>query len=92
MALLKEFWDDFKRYRRDKEANSQNYSVLKENNTKVPTESWQLKVGDIIEVLANQRIPADLILLHTADSNGTVFIKTDQLDGETDWKLRFQTK
>ena len=61
---------------------------MRENNTKVLTESASLKVGDIIEVIGNQRIPADLILLHTADINGTVFIKTDQLDGETDWKLR----
>ncbi len=65
---------------------------MRENNTKVFTESMNLKVGDIVEVLANQRIPADLVLLHTSDSNGTVFIKTDQLDGETDWKLRFFKK
>lgn len=89
MSALKEAWDDYKRYKRDKEANSQQYSVLKESNSKVLTESAQLKVGDIIEVHANQRIPADLILLHTSDQNGTVFIKTDQLDGETDWKLRY---
>ena len=66
----------------------ESFRVLKENNSKVLTESASLKVGDIIEVIGNQRIPADLILLHTADINGTVFIKTDQLDGETDWKLR----
>jgi len=29
-----------------------------------------------------------MILLHTSDSSGTCFIRTDQLDGETDWKLR----
>jgi phospholipid-translocating ATPase len=29
-----------------------------------------------------------MILLRTKDPNGSVFIKTDQLDGETDWKLR----
>jgi phospholipid-translocating ATPase len=26
--------------------------------------------------------------LRTSDSSGTCFIRTDQLDGETDWKLR----
>lgn len=36
----------------------------------------------------NQRIPADLILLRTTDKSGSCFIRTDQLDGETDWKLR----
>lgn len=29
-----------------------------------------------------------MILLKTSNPNGTLFIKTDQLDGETDWKLR----
>ena len=47
-----------------------------------------MKVGDIIKVHQNQRIPADLILLYTTEKNGSVFIRTDQLDGETDWKLR----
>ena len=36
----------------------------------------------------NQRIPADVILLRTSEYNGSCFIKTDQLDGETDWKLK----
>ena len=30
----------------------------------------------------------DCVLLYTTEKNGTVFIRTDQLDGETDWKLR----
>ena len=33
-------------------------------------------------------MPADLILFKTTEQSGGVFIKTDQLDGETDWKLR----
>ena len=52
------------------------------------TPASALQVGHIIEVRANQRIPADLLLLHTTDESETVFIRTDQLDGETDWKLR----
>ena len=36
----------------------------------------------------NQRVPADMILLRTSDKTGRCFIRTDQLDGETDWKLR----
>jgi phospholipid-translocating ATPase len=47
-----------------------------------------LKVGDIIKVSHNERVPADLLLLHTTERSGAVFIRTDQLDGETDWKLR----
>lgn len=33
-------------------------------------------------------MPADLVLLRTSDKSGAVFVRTDQLDGETDWKLR----
>ncbi len=37
--------------------------------------SSELKVGDIVEIHSNQRIPADLVLLYTKDN--TVFIRTD---------------
>jgi phospholipid-translocating ATPase len=30
--------------------------------------------------------------LYSEDDQGTVFLKTDQLDGETDWKLRKAVK
>ena len=33
-----------------------------------------------------------MVLIHTKDESGTVFIRTDQLDGETDWKLRKANK
>jgi phospholipid-translocating ATPase len=47
-----------------------------------------LRVGDLVLLEKNQRVPADLVLLRTSESSGTCFIRTDQLDGETDWKLR----
>lgn len=47
-----------------------------------------MRVGDIIKVSHNERVPADLLLLYTTEKSGSVFIRTDQLDGETDWKLR----
>ncbi len=33
-------------------------------------------------------MPADIVLLKTSEKSGSCFIRTDQLDGETDWKLR----
>jgi phospholipid-translocating ATPase len=52
------------------------------------TASSKLRVGDIIIVEKDERVPADLVLLRTSDKSGAVFVRTDQLDGETDWKLR----
>ncbi len=54
----------------------------------IEIESSEIKVGDLIQIHSNERIPADLVLLHTTDKSGSIFLRTDQLDGETDWKLR----
>ncbi|PAV15674.1 aminophospholipid-transporting P-type ATPase [Pyrrhoderma noxium] len=50
--------------------------------------SSKIRVGDLVFLEKNQRVPADMVLLRTSDASGTCFIRTDQLDGETDWKLR----
>ncbi|CCE65229.1 hypothetical protein TPHA_0K00950 [Tetrapisispora phaffii CBS 4417] len=85
VTMLKEALDDIKRRRRDKESNNELYQVL--NNIQ-PVKSKDLKVGDLIQLKKGERIPADLILLQSTEPSGEAFIKTDQLDGETDWKLR----
>jgi phospholipid-translocating ATPase len=83
----KELYDDLARDMRDKELNNKMYTqITHAGSVRVP--SSRIKVGDLIEVHHHERIPADMVILTTADPTGTVFIKTDQLDGETDWKLR----
>lgn len=47
LTLGKEAYDDFKRYRRDKESNSANYRKISENSIK-PIASANIRVGDII--------------------------------------------
>jgi phospholipid-translocating ATPase len=86
-TLIKEGYDDYYRKKRDEETNNQNYTLIEKTGTK-DISSMDLKVGQVIEVKSNQRIPADLIILSTSEPDGSVFIRTDQLDGETDWKLR----
>ena len=61
---MKEGYDDFKRFMRDKDTNNKEYRVLRDSGFE-SIRSCNLKVGDIVEVLANQRIPADLILLYS---------------------------
>uniref|UniRef100_A0A023FYN9 Putative P-type atpase n=1 Tax=Amblyomma parvum TaxID=251391 RepID=A0A023FYN9_AMBPA len=50
--------------------------------------SSDIRVSDLIIIEKNQRVPADMVLLRTTEKSGSCFIRTDQLDGETDWKLR----
>ncbi|KAG0239609.1 putative aminophospholipid-translocase [Mortierella sp. GBA43] len=87
VTIGKEAVDDLKRYRRDQEANSQRYQMLTPTGLKVVPSS-KIRVGDMIVVKKNQNVPADMILLRTTEDSGACFIRTDQLDGETDWKLR----
>jgi len=88
ITMVKEAYDDIKRYMRDTEINNEKYEKLISDNTLRTITSAEIKVGDIIQVREGQRVPADLALLYTTGKNGMIFIKTDQLDGETDWKLR----
>eukprot|EP00833_Pecoramyces_ruminatium_P015707 jgi/Orpsp1_1/1189739/evm.model.d7180000074113.1 len=87
ITISKEAYDDLLRKKRDNEENSQKYEILTEDGFKhIP--SSKIKVGHLVRIHENQRVPADLLLLRTSNINGECFIRTDQLDGETDWKLR----
>lgn len=173
ITLGKEALDDIARRRRDAEANSEGYTVLKfeENSSgngvapgknsqrkkklrkqkgsgrttdiedeeqsiatkglatctywEVTKPSRTLKVGDVVKLGKDQRVPADMVVLRSysiesaapsqdksapdnsptligddgdevpkvestlaSGASGEAFIRTDQLDGETDWKLR----
>ncbi|OQS53429.1 NEO1 [Ecytonucleospora hepatopenaei] len=60
----------------------------KKYNRYESVKAMDIKVGDIILVKKGQKFPADCILLSCNDENGELFIRADQLDGETDWKRR----
>ena len=87
VSIIREAIEDFIRLLRDKELNSRRYAKLTQRG-RVSVESSNLKVGDIVYIEKGSRVPADMILLRTTEHSGAMFLKTDQLDGETDWKLR----
>ena len=96
VSMLKELIDDIHRRKQDKLLNNEEYKVHKKP-TRVLTASFveyvkskDLKIGDVVELTENQRVPADMVVLKTFNDAGDnhAFIRTDQLDGETDWKLR----
>lgn len=85
VTMGKEGWDDILRRRRDAEANSELYELAVTGKMR---KARDLRVGDIVALRTNQRVPADLVVLRSSEPSGEAFIRTDQLDGETDWKLR----
>ncbi|VDK37985.1 unnamed protein product [Taenia asiatica] len=87
VTMIREAVDDIRRWLRDREVNNALYTkVIRKGQVTLP--SAKIQVGDIILLHKNQRVPADMVLLWTSEPNGSCFIRTDQLDGETDWKLR----
>ena len=60
VTILKEAYDDFKRWRRDAEANSQRFEVLTADQGRVPVKSSDIKVGAVLRrcgVLGRTRAP-----------------------------------
>ncbi|KAI1113328.1 phospholipid-translocating P-type ATPase [Nemania sp. NC0429] len=50
---------------------------------------WRdIRVGDIIRLQRNQRVPADIVLLHATGPNSVAYIDTMALDGETNLKSK----
>ena len=95
ISMLKELYDDINRRIQDKKTNSTMIRVLQENSNNnelliMEKQAANLLVGDIIELKKDTRVPADIIVLKTYNesNDNQAFIRTDQLDGETDWKLR----
>ena len=95
-SMLKELYDDIKRRIQDKKINSTLIMTLSvsnmdnENVDLIPKKAADLNIGDIIELKKDCRVPADIVVLKTFNDSeeNQAFIRTDQLDGETDWKLR----
>ena len=56
--------------------NTTKLEILTHNGFKI-INSMDIKVGNIVKVHQNQRLPADLLLLYTTEKTGSVFIRTD---------------
>ncbi|KAI3335756.1 hypothetical protein F4824DRAFT_463438 [Ustulina deusta] len=50
---------------------------------------WRdIKVGDVVRLERNERVPADIALLHANGANSVAYIDTMALDGETNLKSK----
>lgn len=50
---------------------------------------WKdIRVGDIVKIMNNESIPADIVVLSTSSQQGICYVETKNLDGETNLKIR----
>ena len=93
VSMGKELYDDINRRIQDKKTNSTKITIIISTGNSVQRaekNASDLQIGDVVELKKDGRVPADLVVLKTFNEakDNQAFIRTDQLDGETDWKLR----
>lgn len=89
VTAIRDLLEDRRRAASDRAVNARSTRVLNPHTRKFEVTSWaEVKMGDIVHVLNNENIPADILLLSTSDSDGLAHIETANLDGETNLKVR----
>jgi len=97
IAAVREAFDDFRRHIADGIVNNASVCRLHKFRGK-PAAEWKdakckdVTSGDILLLVSEDVVPADLILLSTSTPTGTVFVDTSSLDGEQSLKLRASCK
>ncbi|XP_052727591.1 phospholipid-transporting ATPase 3 isoform X5 [Vigna angularis] len=87
VSLIKEAFEDWKRFQNDMSINNNGIDVLQDQ--KWQSISWKkLQVGDIVKVKQDGFFPADLLFLASTNADGVCYIETANLDGETNLKIR----
>ena len=67
--------------------NNKLTQVLNPLTMQFDSRKWQdLEIGNIVLFEKDQEAPADLLIIHSANESGVVFVDTMNLDGETNLK------
>ncbi|EMP35362.1 Putative phospholipid-transporting ATPase IG, partial [Chelonia mydas] len=91
VTAIKQGYEDWLRHRADKEVNKSSVFIV-ENAKQVKKHSEKIKVGDIVEVKADETFPCDLIFLASSNDDGICYVTTASLDGESNFKTHYAVR
>ncbi|KAI8612453.1 hypothetical protein BC830DRAFT_1136639 [Chytriomyces sp. MP71] len=86
-AALKDLIEDYARYRSDCEANEKITQVVRDG-VLLEVKAQDLMKGDLVFVKKNEKLSVDAIIMASSLEDGTCFVETAELDGETNLKRR----
>ncbi|XP_053162230.1 phospholipid-transporting ATPase IF isoform X3 [Hemicordylus capensis] len=85
VTAIKQGYEDWLRHKADNEVNGAPVYVVRSGGL-VKTKSKNILVGDIVRVAKDETFPVDLVLLSSDRANGSCYVTTATLDGETNLK------
>ncbi|KAG5833521.1 probable phospholipid-transporting ATPase IH isoform X3 [Anguilla anguilla] len=88
VTAIKQGYEDWLRHKADNAINRCPVHVIQHGKV-VMKQSRKLRVGDIVRVKEDETFPCDLILLSTSREDGTCFVTTASLDGESSHKTYY---
>ena len=84
---IKDFVEDYERKKSDRKENYSNTSIIRQG--RIENILWKdITPGDIIKVKKNEYFPADILAVYSTNNNGSIFVETKNLDGETNLKYK----
>ncbi|RWW64648.1 hypothetical protein BHE74_00028103 [Ensete ventricosum] len=90
VTAVKDAYEDWRRHLADRIENNRAASVLDLGTGRFRPKRWKdVRVGEVLKVLADGTIPCDMVLLATGDPTGVAYVQTINLDGESNLKTRY---
>ncbi|KAL1022261.1 hypothetical protein UPYG_G00024360 [Umbra pygmaea] len=91
VTAIKQGYEDWLRHKADKAINQCPVNVIQEGKV-IKKQSRKLRVGDVVLMKEDETFPCDLILLSTSREEGTCFVTTASLDGESSHKTYYSVQ
>uniref|UniRef100_A0A7N8YA07 Phospholipid-transporting ATPase n=1 Tax=Mastacembelus armatus TaxID=205130 RepID=A0A7N8YA07_9TELE len=88
VTAIKQGYEDWLRHKADNAVNQCPVHVVQHGKV-VRKQSRKLKVGDVVLVKEDETFPCDLILLSSSRDDGTCYVTTASLDGESSHKTYY---
>ncbi|XP_007555549.1 probable phospholipid-transporting ATPase IH isoform X1 [Poecilia formosa] len=88
VTAIKQGYEDWLRHKADCSLNECPVDVVQQEKV-VRTQSHKLRVGDIVMVREDETFPCDLIFLSSSRDDGTCYVTTTSLDGESSHKTYY---
>ncbi|XP_038674758.1 probable phospholipid-transporting ATPase IH isoform X2 [Scyliorhinus canicula] len=85
VTAIKQGYEDWLRHNADNAVNKCPVFVVQDGKV-VQKQSRKLRVGDIVMTKENETFPCDMVFLSSSSEDGTCFVTTASLDGESSTK------